>query len=125
MDKVLPFYVPEDFHDMVRMGVNAVRILVPCWAFHDDVVVNGDFPRTVSRLLDRAKGVGLKAILVLVGATGEDVLGLGLLMEECKEAPPPDDDNNNNKHDSAASRCAFARQFVGLAPAGHHGPVPC
>ncbi len=125
MDKVLPFYVPEDFHDMVRMGVNAVRIPVPCRAFHDEVVVNGDFPRTVSRLLDRAEGVGLKAILVLVGATGEDVLGLGLLMEECREAPPPDNDNNNNKHDSAASRCAFARRFFGLAPAGHPGPVPC
>ncbi len=127
MDKVLPFYVPEDFHDMVRirMGVNAVRIPVPCRAFHDNVVVDGDFPRTVSRLLDRAEGVGLKAILVLVGATGEDVLGLGLLMEERREAPPPDNDNNNNKHDSAASRCAFARRFVGLAPPGCPGPVPC
>ncbi len=51
----------------------------------------------------------MKAILVLVGGMGEDVLGLGLLMEERREAPLPDDNNNNNKCDSAASRCAFAR----------------
>jgi hypothetical protein len=93
---------------MAGMGVNALRILVPCPAFHDKVVVNEDFPRTVSRLLDRAEGAGLKAILVLVGRTGEDVLGLGLLMEECREAPLPDDNDNNNKRDSAALRCAFA-----------------
>jgi hypothetical protein len=30
MDKVLRFYMPGDFHDMARMGVNAVRIPVPC-----------------------------------------------------------------------------------------------
>ncbi len=125
MDEVLQFYVPGDFHDMSGMGVNAVRIPVPCWAFHDNVVVNGDFPRTVSRLLDRAEGAGLKVILVLVGGTGEDVLGLGLSMEECREAPLPDNDDNNNKRNSAALRCTFARRFVGLAPAGHPGPVPC
>ena len=79
----------------------------------------------LSLSLDRAKGAGLKAILVLVGGMGEDVLGLELLMEERREAPLPDDDDNNNKRDSAASRCAFARRFVGLAPAGHPGPVPC
>jgi hypothetical protein len=125
MDEVLRFYASVDFQDMARMGVNAVRIPVPCRAFHDDVVVNGDFPLTVLRLLDRAEGAGLKAILVLVGGTGEDVLGLGLSMEERREAPPPDDDDdNNNKRDSAASRCAFARRFVGLAPAGRPGPVP-
>jgi hypothetical protein len=124
MDEVLQFYAPGDFYDMAGMGVNAVRIPVPCRAFHDDVVVNRDFPRMVSRLLDRAEGAGLKAILVLMGGTGEDVLGLGLLMEECREPPPPND-NNNNKCDSTASRCAFARQFVGLAPAGRPGPVPC
>jgi aryl-phospho-beta-D-glucosidase BglC (GH1 family) len=109
MDEVLWFYAPGDFHDMAGMGVNAVRIPVPCWAFHDDVVVNRDFPRTVLRLLDRAKRAGLKAILVLVGEAEEDVLGLGMSMEECREAPPPDDDDNNNKCDSAGSRCAFAR----------------
>jgi hypothetical protein len=43
-------------------------------------------------------------------------------MEERREAPPPDDDNNNNKPNSAASRCAFAHRFVGLAPAGCPGP---
>ncbi len=125
MDKVLRFYAPGDFHNMAGMGVNAVRIHVPCRAFHDDVVVNGDFPRMVSRLLDRAKGAGLKAILVLVGGMGEDVLGLGLLMEERREAPPPNDDNNNNKCNSTALRCAFPRRFIGLAPAGRPGPVPC
>jgi hypothetical protein len=125
MDKVLQFYTPGDFHNMARMGVNAVRIPVLCWAFHDNVVINGDFPHTVSRLLDRAEGAGLKAILVLVGGTGEDVLGLGLLMEERREAPPPDADDNNNKRDSAALRCAFACRFVGLAPARRPGPVPC
>ncbi len=109
MDKVLWFYVPGDFHDMAGMDVNAVRIPVPCRAFHDNVVVNGDFPRTVSRLLDRAEGAGLKGIFVLVRGTGEDILGLGLSMEECREAPPPYDDNNNNKRNSATSRCAFAR----------------
>ena len=109
MDEVVWFYAPGDFHDMAGMGVNAVRIPVPCWAFHDNVAVNRDFLRTVSRLLDRAEGAGLKAILVLVGGMGEDVLGLGLLMEECREVPPPDDDNNNNKRDSAAWRGAFAR----------------
>jgi hypothetical protein len=124
MDEVLRFYAPGDFHDMAGMGVNAVCIPVPCRAFHDDVVVNGDFPCTVSRHLDRPEGAGLKAILVLVGGMGEDVLGLGLLMEECREAPPPDDDNNNNKRNSAALRCAFACRFVGLAPAGRPGPVP-
>ncbi len=81
---------------MAGMGVNTMRIPVPCWAFHDDVVINGDFPCTVSKLLDRAKGAGLKAILVLVGGTWGDVLGLGLSMEERREAPPPDDDDNNN-----------------------------
>ncbi len=104
MDEVLRFYAPGDFHDMAKIGVNAVRIPVPCRAFHDDVVVNGDFLRTVSRLLDRAEGAGLKAILVLVGGMGEDVLGLRLLMEERREAPPPNDDDNKNKCDSAASR---------------------
>ncbi len=107
MDKVLRFYVLGDFHDMAGMGVNAMRIPVPCWVFHDDIVINGDFLRTVLRLLDRAEGAGLKAILVLMGGTGEDVLGLGLLMEECREAPLPDNDDNNNKCDSAALRCAF------------------
>jgi hypothetical protein len=124
MDEVLRFYAPGDFHDMARMGMNAVRIPVPCRAFHDNVVINGDFPRTVSRLLDRAKGAGLKAILVLVGGTGEDVLGLGLSMEERREAPPPDNDDNNNKRDSAALRCTFAHRFVGLSPARRPGPVP-
>ena len=109
MDEVLQFYVPGDFHDMAGMGVNGVHIPMPCRAFHDNVVVNGDFPCTVSRLLDRAEGVGLKAILVLMGGTEVDVLGLGLSMEEHREAPPPDDDDNNNKRNSAASRCAFAR----------------
>jgi hypothetical protein len=109
MDKVLRFYVPGGFHDMAGMSVNSVRIPVPCRAFHDDVVVNGDFPHTISRLLDRAKGAGLKTILVLVGGTGEDVLGLGLSMEECREAPLPNDDNNNNKCDSTTLRCTFAR----------------
>ncbi len=88
MDKVLRFYAPGDFHNMARMGVNAVRIPVPCWTFHDDVLVNGDFPRTVSRLLDRAEGAGLEAILVLVGGMGEDILGLGLLMEEMQGGLP-------------------------------------
>jgi hypothetical protein len=125
MDKVLQFYVPGDFHNTAGMGVNAVRIPISCWAFHDSVVVNGVFPRMALRLLDRAKGAGLKAILVLVGGTGEDVLGLGLSTEECREAPPPDNDNNNNKRNSAASKCTFARQFVGLAQVGHPGPVPC
>jgi hypothetical protein len=89
MDEVLWFYMPGDFQDMAGVGVNAVRIPVPCWAFHDDVVINGYFPCTVSKLLDRAKGVGLKAVLVLVGGTGEDVLGLGLSMEERREPPHP------------------------------------
>ncbi len=57
-----------------------------------------------------------------MGGTGEDVLGLGLLMEEHRETPLPDNDNNNNKRDSAASRCTFAHQFVGLALEGHPGP---
>jgi hypothetical protein len=98
MDKVLRFYVPGDFHGMAGMGVNAVHKPMPCWAFHDDVIVNGDFPCMVSRLLDRAEGAWLKA----VGGTGEDILGLGLLMDERREAPPPNDDDNNNKRDSAA-----------------------
>jgi hypothetical protein len=125
MDKMLQFYAPRDFHDMAGMGVNAVPIPVPCQAFHEDVVVNGEFLHTVSRLLDRAKGAGLKAILVLVGGMGEDILaGLGLSIEERREPPLHDDNDNNNKCNSAASRCAFARQFVGLAPAGRPGPVP-
>jgi hypothetical protein len=70
MDEVLWFYAPGDFHDMAGMGVNVVRIPVPCRAFHDNVVVYGDFPRTVLRQLDRAKGAGLKSILVLVGGPG-------------------------------------------------------
>jgi hypothetical protein len=52
----LQFYAPGDFHDMTGMGVNAEHIPMPCWAFHDDGVVSGDFPRTVSRLLVRAEG---------------------------------------------------------------------
>ncbi len=94
---------------MAGMGVIVVRIPMPCRAYHDNVIVNGDFLRTVSRLLDRAEGAGLKAILVLVGGTGEDVLGLGLLMEEPREPPPPDNNNNNKKHNSTLSRCIFAR----------------
>jgi hypothetical protein len=73
MDEVLQFYAPGDFHDMAGIGVIAVRILMPCQVFHDNVVVNGDFPCMVLRLLDRAEGAGLKAILVLVGGTAEDV----------------------------------------------------
>jgi hypothetical protein len=125
MNEVLWFYAPGDFHDMARMDMNVVRIPVHCRAFHDNVVVNGDFLRTVLRLLDRAKGAGLKSILVLVGGTREDVLGLRLSMEERREASPPDEDDNNNKRDSATSRCAFARLFVGLAPAGRPGTAPC
>ncbi len=75
MDKVLWFYAPGDFHDMAGMGVNAVRIPVPCWAFNDDVVINGDFRRMVSRLLDRADGLGLKAFLVLMGGRGRTFWG--------------------------------------------------
>jgi hypothetical protein len=30
MDEVLQFYAPGDFHDMAGIGVNAVRIPVPC-----------------------------------------------------------------------------------------------
>jgi hypothetical protein len=89
MDEVLQFYAPGDFHDMAGMGVNAVRIHVPCQAFHDDIVVNWDFLRTVLRLLDRAEGAGLKAILVLVGGTWEDILGLGLLMDGGTQGGPP------------------------------------
>ncbi len=81
MDEVLQFYALGDFHIMAGMGVNAVRIPMPCQAFHEDVVVNWDFPCTVLRLLDRAEEAGLKAILVLVGGMGEDVLELGLLIE--------------------------------------------
>ena len=125
MDKVLRFYAPGDFHNMAKIGVNTMHIPVPCQVFHDNVVINGDFPHTVSRLLDRAKGARLKVILVLVRGTGEDVLGLGLSMEERREAPLPNNNDNNNKRDSAISRCAFARQFVGLAPVGCPGPVPC
>jgi hypothetical protein len=76
MDEVLWFYMPGDFHDMAGMGMNVVRIPVPCWAIHDNVIVNGDLLRMVLRLLDRAKGAGLKSILVLVRGMGEDVLGL-------------------------------------------------
>ncbi len=93
MDEVLRFYAPGDFHDMARTGMNTVHIPVPCREFHDNVIVNGDFPCMVSRLLDRAKGAGLKMILVPVGGTGEDILGLGLSMEERREAPPPDNNN--------------------------------
>jgi aryl-phospho-beta-D-glucosidase BglC (GH1 family) len=75
MDKVLQFYVPGDFHNMAGMGVNAVRIPMPCWAFHDDIVVNGDFPRMVSRLLDRAKGAGLKATWSSWGGRGRTFWG--------------------------------------------------
>jgi hypothetical protein len=125
MDKVLRFYVPGDFHHMAGMGVNAMCIPVPCREFHDNIVINRDFLHLVSRLLDRAEGAGLKAILVLMGGMGEDVLGLGLLMKERREAPPSDKDNNNNKRDSASLRCAFARRFDGLTPAGRPGPVPC
>ncbi len=125
MDEVLRFYAPGDFHDMAGMGMNSVRIPVPCRVFHDNVVVNGDFLCMVSRLLDRAKGAGLKVILFLMGGMGEDVLGLGLSMGEHREAPPANKDNNNNKCNSTTLRCAFARQFVGLALAGHPSPVPC
>jgi hypothetical protein len=75
MDEVLRFYMPGDFHNMAGMGVNAVHIPVPCRAFHDDVVINRDILHTVLRLLDRAEGAGLKAILVLVGGTGRTVWG--------------------------------------------------
>ncbi len=88
MDEVLQFYALGDFHDMDGMGVNAVRISVPCRAFHDDTVVNGDFLRTVLRLLDRAEGAGLKAILVLVGGTGEDRSGAGIVDGGTQGAPP-------------------------------------
>ncbi len=74
--KVLRVYAPGVVHNMAQMGVNTVHIPVPCQVFHDNVVVNGYFPHTVSRLLDRAKGARLKVILVLVRGTGENVLGL-------------------------------------------------
>ena len=96
MDEVLRFYALGDFHNMDGMGMNAVHIPVPCRVFHDNIVVNGDFPRMVLRLLDRAEGAGMKAILVLMGGTGEDVLGLRLSMEEYRETPLPDDDDKNN-----------------------------
>ncbi len=75
MDEVLRLYAPGDFHNMARMGVIAMRIPVPCRAFYDDVVINGNFPRTVSRQLGRSEGVGLKVILVLVGGTGRTFWG--------------------------------------------------
>jgi hypothetical protein len=109
MDKVLQFYVLGEFHSMAGMGVNAMRIPMPCQAFQDGAIVNGDFPCMVSRLLERAKGAGLKVILVLVGGAGEDVLGLRLLMEKCREPPPPNNNNSNNKRNSAPLRCSFAR----------------
>ena len=75
MNEVLRFYVPGDFHNMAGMGVNAVRIPMPCWAFHDDVVVNRDFPRTVLRLLDRAERAGLKATWSSWGGRGRTFWG--------------------------------------------------
>jgi hypothetical protein len=87
MDEVLRFYAPGDFHDVAGMGMNAMRIPVPCWAFHDDVVVNGDFSRTVSRLLDRAEGVGLKAILVCEG-DGGGRSGAGIVDGGTQGRPP-------------------------------------
>ncbi len=88
MDKVFRFYALGDFHNMAGMGVNAVRIPVPCRAFHDDVVVNGDFLRTVSRLLDRAEGAGLKAILVLVGGDEGGRSGAGIVDGGMQGGPP-------------------------------------
>jgi hypothetical protein len=88
MDKVLRFYAPGDFHDMAGMGVNAVRIPVPCRAFHDNVVINGDFPHMVSRLLDRAKGAGLKAIFGPCGGDGGGCSGAGIVNGGTQGGPP-------------------------------------
>jgi hypothetical protein len=88
MDKVLQFYAPGDVHNMDRMGVNVVRIPVPCRAFHDNVVVNGDFPCTVLRLLVRAEGAGLKAILVLNGGDKGGCSGAGIVDGGTQGGPP-------------------------------------
>jgi hypothetical protein len=88
MDEVLWFYALGDFHDMARMGMNVVRIPVPCRVFHDDVVVTKDFLRTVLRLLDRAKGEGLKAILVLGGGDRGGQSGAGIVDGGTQGGPP-------------------------------------
>jgi hypothetical protein len=89
MDEVLQFDAPGDFHGMAGMGVNALRIPMPWRAFHDNVVVNMDFPCTVSRLLDRAEGAGLKAILVLVGGWGRMFWGWDCQWRNAGRPPCP------------------------------------
>jgi hypothetical protein len=77
MDEVLKFYPSSDFVYMSNLGVNAVRIPVPCDAFANDTneAMDGeDVIGTLSILLGRAEDAGLGAILSLVcGRTGEDI----------------------------------------------------
>lgn len=63
MDEVKLFYAQSDFHDMAKLGVNAVQIPVPCDAFY---IKGNEVQATITRLLDRAANAGLGAVLVLV-----------------------------------------------------------
>lgn len=62
MEEVAEFYSKKDFRDMAELGVNTVVMPVPCRAFSS----KGEVAETVSRMLERAEGAGLKAIIVLV-----------------------------------------------------------
>ena len=56
MDEVKLFYAHSDFHDMAKLGVNAVQIPVPCDAFY---IKGNEVQATITRLLDRATNAGL------------------------------------------------------------------
>jgi hypothetical protein len=68
MDEVRIFYAASDFHDMAKLGVNAVQIPVPCDAFY---IKGNEVEATITRLLERATKEGLGAILVLVTGKGD------------------------------------------------------
>ncbi len=76
MEEVAEFYPRKDFRDMAEMGVNTVVVPAPCRAFYS----RGEVAETLSRLLERAEGAGLKAIIVLVDEGGGS--GDASMMEE-------------------------------------------
>ena len=63
LDEIGELYTAQDFHDMAKLGLNAVQIPVFTSAFESG---NEDVKEAIKDMLDLADGAGLGAILVLV-----------------------------------------------------------
>jgi hypothetical protein len=87
MDEVLRFYAPRDFHNMAEMGVNAVRIPMPCRAFHDDVSSTGTSVHGLEAV-GQGRGCGVEGDFGPRGGDGGGRSGAGIVNGGMQGGPP-------------------------------------